>query len=398
MRSFFLLVATLLVRYSALAQDGIYADFQTSLGNFTCQLHYDRAPRTVANFIALATGERAWLDLPTGDAKRRPFYDGITFHRVVSGFVIQGGSPNGQGTDGPGYVFKDEFDPTLRHDVAGVLSMANSGANSNGSQFFVTLAATPHLNDVHSVFGNVTSGLNIVQSIGAVQVDSSSKPLTPVVMQFVRIRRVGTAAESFNIHAQSLPTVGGANPQLIAPSPTTLALRFPRAQYSEYSVYQSADLLTWSRVRLGLYSSPPLQADFDVTATAGNTRYFYRVPEVAYPAPIYTPLTLRNSSVALTFTGQNLNGAVVQLNYAAAGTGTYTVNSASPGTIGANSTWSQEPYRGLMLAIPSNFYPLQLTLIFNTAGSGTFTGSIYNFENGQYVPYPAVGTFTYSPL
>src|SRR4030095_14635106 len=118
---------------SALGQNGIFADFTTSMGSFTCRLEYATSPKAVANFIGLATGPRPWLDLPTGVARTNAFYNGLLFHRVVAGFIIQAGSPNGQGTDGPGYAFPDEFSPTLRFSGPGVLAIANSGTNSNGS-------------------------------------------------------------------------------------------------------------------------------------------------------------------------------------------------------------------------------------------------------------------------
>jgi len=173
---------------------GIFADFTTTMGSFTCQLDYTNAPRTTANFIGLATGQRAWLDLPTGRARTNPFYDGLTFHRVIAGFMNQAGSPNGSGSDGPGYAFMDEFNPNLVFDSFGVLAMANSGPNSDGAQFFITVAPFSTGNNVYSIFGRLTSGSNVVYAINQVATDANNKPLTNVVIQQVSIRRVGVAA------------------------------------------------------------------------------------------------------------------------------------------------------------------------------------------------------------
>lgn len=126
------------------------ARFKTAKGEIVCELHADRVPLTVENFVNLA---------------RSGFYDGTTFHRVIPGFMAQGGDPTGTGRGGPGYQFGDEFDPTLRHDGPGVLSMANAGPGTNGSQFFITYGATPHLDDKHSVFGRVVEGLDVLRSI-----------------------------------------------------------------------------------------------------------------------------------------------------------------------------------------------------------------------------------------
>ncbi len=126
------------------------ATFKTEKGDIVVELYADRAPRTVENFVNLA---------------RAGFYDGTTFHRVIGGFMAQGGDPTGTGTGGPGYQFDDEFHPSLRHDSAGILSMANAGAGTNGSQFFITFGPTPHLDDRHSVFGNVTGGMEVLRSL-----------------------------------------------------------------------------------------------------------------------------------------------------------------------------------------------------------------------------------------
>lgn len=208
--------------------DGLYARFDTTLGTFWCRLEYQKVPRTVANFVQLASGTRDTVDFATSRIVRRSYYDGILYHRVIPGFMIQGGSPNGRGTDGPGYQFKDEFDATLRHSAAGTLSMANSGPNSNGSQFFVTVTNTPWLDGVHSVFGQVVEGMDVVHTISKVPRDTSDKPLTPVVMNAVRIVPVGAAATAWDAAAVTppLPTVGKVPTALrITPAKTELLLQ-----------------------------------------------------------------------------------------------------------------------------------------------------------------------------
>jgi peptidyl-prolyl cis-trans isomerase A (cyclophilin A) len=167
----------------------IYAEFITSEGNFTIRLRDEEAPNTVANFIGLAEGTKEWTDPKTNEKVKRPYYDNVIFHRVIDGFMIQGGDPLGQGIGGPGYNFADEFHPSLRHDKPGILSMANRGPNTNGGQFFITLAPTPHLNDRHSVFGEVTDGMDVVRKIGSVPTDARDRPRTDVVIERVVITR-----------------------------------------------------------------------------------------------------------------------------------------------------------------------------------------------------------------
>ncbi|HET7219425.1 MAG TPA: peptidylprolyl isomerase [Vicinamibacterales bacterium] len=171
-------------------EPGTYAHFDTTEGSFVIRLFDKEAPNTVANFVGLAEGTKEWRDPATGQKKKAPYYDGIIFHRVIDGFMIQGGDPLGQGTGGPGYTFADEFHPTRRHDKAGILSMANAGPNTNGSQFFITLGPTPHLDNRHSVFGEVVSGLDVVKRIGRVATGRQDRPVTPVVMNKVTIERV----------------------------------------------------------------------------------------------------------------------------------------------------------------------------------------------------------------
>ena len=172
-------------------KQGTYAHFETSLGTFTAQLEDQLAPKTVANFIGLARGTKDWKDPRTGETVGgKPFYDGLVFHRVVSGFIIQSGDPLGTGTTGPGFTIPDEFSPQLRHDRAGVLSMANRGQpNSGSSQFFITLREAPELNRVNAVFGNVVRGMDVVRKIGSVRT-KDDRPITPVQLIKVRIEVV----------------------------------------------------------------------------------------------------------------------------------------------------------------------------------------------------------------
>ena len=172
-----------------MADSGTYATFETTEGTFKIRLFDKEAPNTVANFTGLAEGTKEWTDPASGQKRKGPFYDGIIFHRVINGFMIQGGDPLGQGIGGPGFKFADEFHPSLRHDRAGILSMANRGPNTNGGQFFITLAPTPHLDNRHSVFGEVVEGLDIVKKIGAVATGPQDRPRTPVVINKVIIER-----------------------------------------------------------------------------------------------------------------------------------------------------------------------------------------------------------------
>jgi peptidyl-prolyl cis-trans isomerase A (cyclophilin A) len=168
---------------------GTYAIFETSQGNIVVRLLEKEAPNTVANFVGLAEGTKEFTNERTGKKEKRPFYDGLVFHRVIPDFMIQGGCPEGSGRGGPGYKFGDEFHPSLKHSKAGKLSMANAGPGTNGSQFFLTVAATPWLDNKHSIFGEVVEGQEIADKISKVPRDSGDRPKTPVTMK-VRIERV----------------------------------------------------------------------------------------------------------------------------------------------------------------------------------------------------------------
>lgn len=170
-------------------KDGLYAKFDTSKGEIICLLEYKKTPLTVTNFVALAEGTK---DLGGAKATGQRFYDGLKFHRVIPDFMIQGGCPLGTGTGGPGYTFPDEIDPSLKHTGPGILSMANAGPGTNGSQFFITHVATPWLDGKHTVFGHVVSGQDVVNKIEGND-----------LINAVEIIRLGEAAESFEANQEA---------------------------------------------------------------------------------------------------------------------------------------------------------------------------------------------------
>ena len=170
---------------------GVYAHFTTTKGNFIVKFFDKDAPKTVENFVGLAEGKKAWTDPRTGRQIRRPYYRNVLFHRVIPNFMIQGGDPEGTGMGGPGYTFDDEISPNHRHNKAGIVSMANRGPNTNGGQFFVTVAAYPSLDGKYSIFGEVVEGLQNVVAISKVPASQgNNRPLTDVVINSVRIERV----------------------------------------------------------------------------------------------------------------------------------------------------------------------------------------------------------------
>ncbi len=166
----------------------LYAVINTNMGVIKAELFWEKVPNTVMNFASLATGKIEWKNpKKNGEKEKSALYSGTIFHRVIKGFMIQGGDPEGTGMGGPGYKFNDEFDPSLKHDKAGILSMANAGPNTNGSQFFITEGPTPHLDNRHSVFGVVTEGLEVVNKIASVPTGPNDKPITDVKIEKIDI-------------------------------------------------------------------------------------------------------------------------------------------------------------------------------------------------------------------
>ncbi|WP_053971632.1 peptidylprolyl isomerase [Mangrovimonas sp. ST2L15] len=212
--SFRILMLALLASFTSCSQkypdlrDGLYAEFVTNKGTMVAKLFYKEVPVTVANFVALAEGTHPNV---TDSLKNKKYYNGTTFHRVIDKFMIQGGDPTATGMGDPGYKFIDEFYPDLKHDKPGILSMANSGPNTNGSQFFITEVPTGHLDNKHAVFGELVIGLEVLDSISNVKVTpGSNKPVEDVIISQLNIIRKGSEAEAFDaakVYTEELPKV-----------------------------------------------------------------------------------------------------------------------------------------------------------------------------------------------
>lgn len=168
---------------------GLYAVFETTFGEMIARLEEQRAPETVKNFVGLATGEKEYIDPRTGKKSHEPFYDGTIFHRIIKNFMIQGGDRLGMGTGGPGYRFNNEIHPELRHSGPGILSMANAGPNTNGSQFFITLVPCPWLDGDYNVFGALVKGEDVLMKLGNVPTGPMDRPKEEVGIQKIRIVR-----------------------------------------------------------------------------------------------------------------------------------------------------------------------------------------------------------------
>jgi len=375
------------------AADGLFAIFQTTRGSFTAQLDYDKAPATVANFVGLVEGTRGWVDTTTGALRRQPFYSGITFHRVVPGFMIQAGSPNGLGTDGPGYSFGDEFHPGLRHDAAGILSMANSGANTNGSQFFITLAPTPELDNKHSVFGRIVAGMDFVNAIGAVPAPVQS-PDVLTTIQSITISRVGAAAQAFDAASQTgLPELADAKPGLIKDAGNYF-LRFGRSPFSQYFISLSDNLSAWTLniTPVDIASAPA--ADIDATAAiSGKSRQFFRVVKAAYPQQ---PTTFVNKTLALQLISGNQGNQTLDLAItgeprgefnSALPLGTVVLDGSPAGNIVLYVTGANLNNHVLIAGLEQLNLILTISLKFRTPTTGWFTAQDYYAADTSLWPF-----------
>jgi cyclophilin family peptidyl-prolyl cis-trans isomerase len=386
--------AVLLLSSAAIAvpaADGLYASVETTSGAFTIDLDFARTPKTVANFVGLAEGTRAWVDSENGEISNEPFYDGLKIPRAEPGFVIQFGSPTNTLSGGPGYQFGDEFHPDVGHHGAGFVSMANSGADTNGSQLFVTLAATNFLDKKHSVFGRVVEGLNVVQAIGG-------QPASSVTINKVTIVRVGAAAEGFDPTAWGLPVVRDTEEQLdVSAAPASYVLNYLPRPFTQFTAFNSSVLTNWQSTDVQFLSSAP-PADFDVTPqSAGNDQQFFNLVEVEY-SPV--PETLNGLTFDLTLTSSDPDQSLTMTftadervaNDPANPLGSYTLNPDPITGVISAYTWNQDLHHGQIGVILDGIGTFFFNCDFAPDGSGTFTG--YASGGNSAGPFPFFGPFT----
>ena len=411
MKIFICIVSLLTAVMAGNVRAQIYADFtvsHTSLpggqGVFRARLDYDKAPRTCANFIGLATGQRPWLDTSIGKVVTgKNYYDGLTFHRLDHDFIIQGGDPKGNGSGGPGYVFQDEFEPTLRHAQKYVLSMANSGICTNGSQFFIMLvdnhAAASSLDDKHSVFAEVITGTSTIDAFtDSVNFPTTNEtPNTPITITSVDI--VGPSLAGFDVNAASLllPTVNGVDTKIAYdPDTDVYQMTWDRKPQAEYFSALSTNLSTWVFVGSPYVLSLESVADWDYSITGVNeAKFFSRVTEVDYTLLPNAPSDMASNGKELeVFFGV---GDSVTLTFDGAGGGTWVASDSSSGTL-SNVTWGDAtPTSGVFLssvsqakfisrgnlevtfdtaAGPEKWVSLDVTLSYHTATSGWTSGGV----------------------
>jgi peptidyl-prolyl cis-trans isomerase A (cyclophilin A) len=377
--------------------NGIFAEFNTRMGSYTCVVLHASAPKAAASFIGLATGRKAWLDPRSGLVRTNPFYNGLTFHRVASGFVIQAGSPIGDGSDGPGYTFTDETTNGLQFNKFGVLAMANTGPDSNGSQFFVLATDSyPSLNGGYTIFGQLYGGSNVVAAINRVATDANEKPLTNVFINSIRIVTNGAAASAFftNLNGQGLAMVTNLNLRL-AKSGTNVSLIFSNRLYADNRLYASTNLIAWNGTQLGIETTLPSSNATNLQPMTGAAQFF-RAAQVLYPTNTFAPKNLFGKTLTLFYTNGTV-GTNIHV-FDSAGTGTFNFIGVATGAVTSYS-WLQSPFNGRLPLIfySTSIVPCELRLNWRSTTNGNFTGTAY-----PYYPFPIFtvglsGTFTNSP-
>lgn len=351
------------------AIDGLYATLQTTMGDICFELYYTNVPQTVANFVSLAEGRRPWIDPRTMFISDEPYYNGLLFHRVVDGFMIQAGSPKADGKDGPGYTFRDEFDPALRHDRPGIVSMANSGFDSNGGQFFITVTNTSHLDDKHTVFGLVVEGMHVVSNIAAVATNAFSRPLEDITITNVFITRNGIGAQNFDVFGHFLPEVF---PLPLTVSPNNgLHLSITTDTSSYQYVYRSTTLSNWTQAASGYW---PEASDDWILPITSEAREFFRSARVVYPHdknrtgnPVLHRFIIMIETDVVTIEPDGVHSGQVQVNSSTNAALTYW-------------TWKVTPHQVTFIVDSDYYFRLGFELYYSSATNGLCNVYLYNYE------------------
>jgi peptidyl-prolyl cis-trans isomerase A (cyclophilin A) len=389
----------LLLLFPAALHAQIYADFTVSsggspLGTFRVLLEHEKAPRTCASFIGLASGKRPWIDVTNGAVRtNKPYYNGLTFHRLIHSFVIQGGSPNGQGTDGPGYTILDEYHPDLRHSSDYVLSMAKSSfPNTGGSQFFITLAATPSLDDKHSVFGKVISGTAIIDGFknpALFPTGAGDKPLTPIVMDSVVISGPGYAGFDLNSSALRLPHVSGTDLSITRnAAASSMNAIFNRKTKTEYFAYGSPNLSAWSQ--LGIILSMDAENAFQLNVESRTEpSYFLKMAPVDYGQIPDAPPDLNSSGKTLRIIFAP--GDFLEISPNGTGGGTWVDTDNRSGTLTQTSWTDSAPANGAFPVGSSSAFFIALGDYRTTLLNYPFAGSNVRLETWLSFHTPTTG-------
>lgn len=399
-----ILSSLLLFPFALLAEEaGIFADFTTNEGDFTVQLNYEAAPMTVANFVGLAEGSRAWVDPNSGRIQQDvPFYDGLIFHRVISGFMNQGGCPFGNGSGGPGYRFRDETDNGLLH-LPYVISMANSGPNTNGSQFFITVDTAGELDGRYTVFGEVVSGQDTIDTINAVEVDDDDRPLDPVVIESVVIRRVGASAESFSVDHPLLPNVSGVRGTISLEEEDSVTNVFfnvmeDRAAPTRLTILESDDLVEWSVVEdlNNAYVDGIEWEELEILLGPKNgSARFYNTIRVDYAEllPATVP-ELANSTLVFNWGDQSLTFHFDDTGLE--GEGEYFNGDDTIPLVIVELVNNSEVWDGQWIIVTEELVPLGILGWVGTFEDEIISGSgeLYQFFDGQGFQLISEGTFT----
>lgn len=355
----------LLLFFPAALHAQIYADFTvrqgtTPLGTFRVLLEHTKAPRTCANFIGLASGRRPWIDVTNGAVRTNtPYYNGTTFHRLIHNFVIQGGSPNGLGTDGPGYSVMDEYHPDLNHSQKYVVSMAKSDKPSTGgSQFFITLVPTPHLDNKHSVFGKVISGTSVIDGFtntANFPTAPNDAPLTPIVIDSVVISGPSYTGFDINNPALRLPHASSTDLAIARnASASEMSAIFNRKPQTDYLFYGSPDLSTWQPLKI-ILSLDAANAYNLVVESRPEPQFFLRAATMDFGQIPQAPPDLGSPQKTLQILLGG--GAFLNITPNGSGGGTWRDQNGTTGALTQTSWTDSAPSAGVFpLDTPLSYY------------------------------------------